>query len=55
MWWRLLAGRQSKGLEDVSCEEMDQVLEATFAVGKMYYYSLQQQFLDGLEIIILHG
>jgi len=27
MWWRLLAGRQSKGLEDVSCEEMDQVLE----------------------------
>lgn len=27
MWWRLLAGRQSKGLEDASCEEMDQVLE----------------------------
>jgi len=27
LWWRLLAGRQSKGLEDVSCEEMDQVLE----------------------------
>ena len=36
MWWRLLAGRQSKGLEDVSCEDMDHILEATFAVGKMF-------------------
>lgn len=25
-WWRLL-GRQSKGLEDVTCEEMDHILE----------------------------
>ncbi len=36
MWWRLLAGRQSKGLEDVSCEDMDHILEATFAVAKMF-------------------